>query len=219
MRNIEKTIKEDENSSTCSQDIEEDIHIFMNSLLDGVLEDLSKDHQIVNATEARFGETEDSMDVNEISMDEGRNSMNENQNFMDENQNSTDEIRNSTDEIQKPENDHSEEEILEGKPGEEEIIGLISESDVEMDAEFPRTDAKMVVMQSGGITLKVKAESLQCHSPLNHSEKQTKQEDDNKPVEDEDIDIDFRPPTPDPHFEVRPLVSRGRELSGLCSIM
>lgn len=112
---------------------------------------------------------------------------------------------------------HSEEEILEGKPGEEEIIGLISESDIEIDSECPKSETKMVVMQSGGITLKVKAESLQCHSPSNSSEKDTKVED-GKQVDDEE-EIDFRPPTPDPNFKVQPPVSKGRELSGLCCIM
>lgn len=110
----------------------------------------------------------------------------------------------------------SEEEILEGKPGEEEIIGVISESDIEMDTDAPKTESKMVVMQSGGITLKVKAESLQSHSSSNSPEKDAKSVDD-KPVDEEDII--FRPPTPDPRFEVRPPLSKGRELSGLCCIM
>lgn len=115
-----------------------------------------------------------------------------------------------------PSETHSEEEILEGKPGEEEIIGVISESDMEVENDIPKTESKMVVMQSGGITLKVKAESLQCHSPSNPSEKDTKQDEDKTVDSDE---IDFRPPTPDPNFKVMPPVSKGRELSGLCSIM
>lgn len=104
--------------------------------------------------------------------------------------------------------------VLEGKPGKEEIIGVISDMDIEAESEIPKTEAKMVVMQSGGITLKVKAESLQCAS--NSTEK------DNKPSNNSSLEtdeIEFRPPTPDPRFRVMPSASRGKELSGLCCIM
>lgn len=114
----------------------------------------------------------------------------------------------------------SEEVVLEGKPGEEEIIGLISESDVEMDVECSKVESEMVVMQSGGITLKVKAESLQSSpsdSPGTSPEKLAKVENDKHL--DDDGEIEFRPPTPDPNFTTQPPVSKGRELSGLCCIM
>ncbi|XP_054708497.1 uncharacterized protein LOC129218287 [Uloborus diversus] len=104
------------------------------------------------------------------------------------------------------------EDILEGRPGVEEIIGLITESESESESNLNAADAKMVVMQSGGITLKVKAESLQSNPNANSSETDIGSGLENKADE-------FRPPTPDPRFQVLPPVSKGSELSGLCCIM
>ncbi|KAM7300430.1 pre-mRNA cleavage complex 2 protein Pcf11 isoform X4 [Ixodes scapularis] len=93
-------------------------------------------------------------------------------------------------------------------------------------------EPKVVVKGTGGIIMKVKAESIQAPaSPAPSSAAaaaasnasdtgeagadQPAQVSD-EPVTDED---DFRPPTPDPRFQSLPPVQRGNELSGLCCIM
>ncbi|XP_015922449.2 pre-mRNA cleavage complex 2 protein Pcf11 isoform X2 [Parasteatoda tepidariorum] len=104
-------------------------------------------------------------------------------------------------------------EILEGKPGEEEIIGVISEADTESDHDLFTEESKMVTMHSGGITLKVKAERFkQTPSSIGTINSSVS-------IEGQESDDDFRPPTPDPRFQVMPFVKKGKELSGLCVII
>ncbi|XP_035216033.1 uncharacterized protein LOC118189518 isoform X2 [Stegodyphus dumicola] len=118
---------------------------------------------------------------------------------------------------EKPEID---DDILEGKPGEEEIIGLISEPDMEIETDLPKSEPEMIVMRSGGITLKVKAESLKSSStrPSSSTKDTTSRDNISESEDGDDDDDDFRPPTPDPKFHVMPRVRKGRELSGLCCI-
>lgn len=90
-------------------------------------------------------------------------------------------------------------------------------------------EPKVVVKGTGGIVMKVKAESIQAPaSPASSGTVashalDTGEASTDKPVQtaeeavsDED---DFRPPTPDPRFQSLPPVQRGNELSGLCCIM
>lgn len=89
-------------------------------------------------------------------------------------------------------------------------------------------EPKVVVKSTGGIVMKVKAESIQAPiSPVSHSTTADVSDtaegggsNEPAPAPDESAsDEEFRPPTPDPRFQSLPPVQRGNELSGLCCIM
>lgn len=90
-------------------------------------------------------------------------------------------------------------------------------------------EPKVVVKSTGGIVMKVKAESIQPPiSPVSHSTTADAPDtaegggsnEPAAPAPDESAsDEEFRPPTPDPRFQSLPPVQRGNELSGLCCIM
>ncbi|XP_064482248.1 pre-mRNA cleavage complex 2 protein Pcf11-like isoform X2 [Ornithodoros turicata] len=90
----------------------------------------------------------------------------------------------------------------------------------EMPVDEAPSEPKVVVKGSGGIVLKVKAESIQAPvSPAAPSPAPPMEEEAQPKEEVEQEEEEFRPPTPDPRFTVLPPVQRGNELSGLCSIM
>lgn len=109
----------------------------------------------------------------------------------------------------------------------------VSLSDVEQNNDEeerpPETvEPKVVVKSTGGIVMKVKAESIQAPiSPVSHSTTADVSDtaegggsNEPAPAPDESAsDEEFRPPTPDPRFQSLPPVQRGNELSGLCCIM
>ncbi|XP_076321065.1 pcf11 cleavage and polyadenylation factor subunit isoform X2 [Tachypleus tridentatus] len=85
-----------------------------------------------------------------------------------------------------------------------------------VEIEQPKPESKMVVLQSGGIVMKVKAESIAQPSPPPASNEATTAKSESEEPQSDD---EFHPPPPDPRFTVLPPVLRGTELSGLCSIM
>ncbi|XP_013794587.1 pre-mRNA cleavage complex 2 protein Pcf11-like [Limulus polyphemus] len=128
-----------------------------------------------------------------------------------------------------PEEDEKPKEVLDPNDPEaklESIIARVEQEqtrDIQMkveetivESEQPKPESKMVVLQSGSIVVKVKAESIAQPSPppVNNEATATKSE-----SEEPQSDDEFHPPPPDPRFTVLPPVLRGTELSGLCSIM
>lgn len=88
-------------------------------------------------------------------------------------------------------------------------------------------EPKVVVKGTGGIVMKVKAESIQAPvSPMPTTAASVSDvceagSDEPAPATEEPStdEEEFRPPTPDPRFQSLPPVQRGNELSGLCCIM
>ncbi|KAK8767191.1 hypothetical protein V5799_006029 [Amblyomma americanum] len=91
-------------------------------------------------------------------------------------------------------------------------------------------EPKVVVKGTGGIVMKVKAESIQApaspvppaaHSTATEASDAGEGGTEPTPAPDESTSDgeEFRPPTPDPRFQSLPPVQRGNELSGLCCIM
>lgn len=108
----------------------------------------------------------------------------------------------------------------------------VSLSDVEQsggeEERAPETTEppKVVVKGTGGIVMKVKAESIQAPAspvpaPATDAPDAAAGTAEPAPAADEPTseDEEFRPPTPDPRFQSLPPVQRGNELSGLCCIM
>ncbi|XP_067140443.1 pre-mRNA cleavage complex 2 protein Pcf11 [Centruroides vittatus] len=93
-----------------------------------------------------------------------------------------------------------------------ELCNLTSEATLE--EEEIRPEAKKIILKSGGIVMKVRADSIALPASPNSNAKPPTTES----TECEEIK-EMEYPPPDPRFKVLPPVQRGKELSGLCSIM
>ncbi|XP_023244740.1 uncharacterized protein LOC111642603 [Centruroides sculpturatus] len=83
-----------------------------------------------------------------------------------------------------------------------------------LEEEEIRPEAKKIILKSGGIVMKVRADSIALPASPNSNAKPPTTES----SECEEIK-EMEYPPPDPRFKVLPPVQRGKELSGLCTIM
>ncbi|XP_003743974.1 pre-mRNA cleavage complex 2 protein Pcf11 [Galendromus occidentalis] len=78
-----------------------------------------------------------------------------------------------------------------------------------------KTNEKVVVKGSGGFILKVNQESV----ANNKDSSQDATKDSKEASNLQELEIEWTPPSPDPRYKNLPLVKKGSEMSGLCSLM
>lgn len=107
--------------------------------------------------------------------------------------------------------------IKEENPTDVPVMELTALTDqVTLEEEEVRPEAKKIILKSGGIVMKVRADSIALPASPNSNSNV-------KPVVPENTEAEdikeMEYPPPDPRFKILPPVQRGKELSGLCTIM